>query len=179
VRFRVSLLCINNDMSSNFALEEVQVALSPLERFEEYLQSRAKRVTRQRRMIVEQIFSRHDHFDADHLLADLQRTLGQRRVSRPTVYRTLTELVDAGLLRKMTLAGRAVYEHDYGYPQHDHVYCQQCEKLVEFHSEAVREIAEAAAREHGFRFVGHRFMVMGICPECSRRRRAVHRLDLV
>src|SRR5689334_10202380 len=111
-------------MSSNFALEEVRVALSPLERFEEYLQSRGKRVTRQRRMIIEQIFARHDHFDADHLLADLQRTLGQRRVSRPTVYRALTELVDAGLLRKMTLAGRAVYEHDYGYPQHDHVYCQ-------------------------------------------------------
>lgn len=166
-------------MSTNFALEDVQVASTPLERFEEYLQSRGKRVTQQRRMIIEQIFSRHDHFDADRLLADLQRTLGQRRVSRPTVYRTLTELVDAGLLRKMTLAGRAVYEHDYGYPQHDHLYCQQCEKLVEFHSEAVREIAEIAAREHGFRFSGHRFMVSGICSDCSRRKRAAPRLDLI
>jgi Fur family ferric uptake transcriptional regulator len=166
-------------MSTSFALEEVQVALSPRQRFEEYLQSRGKRITRQRRMIIEHIFKRHDHFDADHLLADLQHSLGHRRVSRPTVYRALAELVDAGLLRKMTLAGRAVYEHDYGYPQHDHLYCQQCEKLVEFHSEAVREIAEAAAREHGFRFVGHRFMVTGLCPECSRRKRASRRVDLV
>jgi Fur family ferric uptake transcriptional regulator len=166
-------------MSTNFALEEVQVALSPTERFEEYLQSRGKRVTRQRRMMVEQIFTQHDHFDADQLLANLQRTLGQRRVSRPTVYRTLSELVDAGLLRKMSLGGRAVYEHDYGYPQHDHLYCQQCEKLVEFNSEAIREIAEAAAREHGFRFQGHRFIVTGTCADCSRRKRMSRRVDLV
>ncbi len=166
-------------MSSNFALEEVQVALSPLERFEEYLQSRGKRATRQRRMMVEQIFARHDHFDADQLLVELQQQLGQRRVSRPTVYRTLTELVDAGLLRKMNLAGRAVYEHDYGYPQHDHLYCQECEKLVEFNTEAVREIAEAAAREHGFRFQAHRFIVTGICSDCSRRKRMSRRVDLV
>ena len=35
----------------------------------------------------------------------------------------------------MTLSGRAVYEHDYGYPQHDHLYCQICDKLIEFSSE--------------------------------------------
>jgi Fur family ferric uptake transcriptional regulator len=130
-------------------------------------------------MMVEQIFTQHDHFDADQLLANLQRTLGQRRVSRPTVYRTLSELVDAGLLRKMSLGGRAVYEHDYGYPQHDHLYCQQCEKLVEFNSEAIREIAEAAAREHGFRLQGHRFIVTGTCADCSRRKRMSRRVDLV
>lgn len=166
-------------MASNFALEEVQVALTPSERFEEFLQSRGKRITKQRRMIVDHILTGHDHFDADQLLAKLQRTLGLRRVSRPTVYRTLTELVDAGILRKMTLAGRAVYEHDYGYPQHDHLYCQECEKLVEFHSDSIRDIAEAAAREHGFKFHGHRFIVTGICGDCSRRRRASRRLDLV
>lgn len=166
-------------MSSNFALEEVQVALSPAERFEEYLQSKGKRATRQRRLMVEQIFSHHDHFDADQLLAELQRTLGQRRVSRPTVYRTLSELVEAGLLRKMNLAGRAVYEHDYGYPQHDHLYCQQCEKLVEFNSEAIRDIAEAAAREHGFRFQSHRVIVTGVCGDCSRRKRQVRRVELI
>lgn len=168
-----------NMAASHFALEEVRVALSPSERFEEYLQSRGKRTTKQRRMIVEQIFASHDHFDADDLLLILQRTLGVKRVSRPTVYRTLTELVDAGLLRKMSLAGRAVYEHDYGYPQHDHLYCQDCEKLVEFHSEEIHDIAEAAAREHGFRFLGHRVLVTGVCGDCGRKKRAARKVDLI
>ncbi len=95
-------------MSDDFSLEAVEVALEPMERFEEFLQSRGKRVTQQRRIIVEQVFSRHDHFDADDLLDHLHRGDRGRMVSRPTVYRTLTELVDAGLLRKMTLEGRAV-----------------------------------------------------------------------
>src|SRR5688500_7236814 len=101
-------------MSSSFALEKVEVAQTPQRRFEEFLQSRGKRITQPRRIIVEQVFSHHEHFDADELVAQMR----PRRVSRPTVYRTLTELEAAGLLRKMTLGGRAVYEHDYGYPQH-------------------------------------------------------------
>lgn len=166
-------------MSNVFALEEVQVALAPLERFEEYLQSRGKRVTSQRRYLVEQVFEGHDHFDADQLILRLQQTAGERQVSRPTVYRTLAELVDAGLLRKMTLGGRAVYEHDYGYPQHDHLYCQECEKLIEFHSDELRLIRDAVAREQRFRVLGHRFIITGVCPDCARPKRPKRPLDLV
>jgi Fur family ferric uptake transcriptional regulator len=108
-------------------------------------------------MIVDQVFSHHEHFDADELLTQLQQQYGAREVSRPTVYRTLTELVDAGLLRQMTLSGRAVYEHDYGYPQHDHLYCQRCEKLIEFSSEKVK----------------------AICAECARAKRRTQPLDLI
>ena len=59
----------------------------------------------QRRLIVEQVFSHHDHFDADELLDHLHPLMAQRHLSRPTVYRTLSELVEAGMLRKMVLRG--------------------------------------------------------------------------
>lgn len=167
-------------MAHDFSLGTVEVALTPLERFEEFLQSRGKRVTKQRRILVEQVFSRHEHFDADTLLAHLQRVVGAREVSRPTVYRTLAELVDAGLLRQMVLGGRAIYEHDYGYPQHDHLYCQKCEKLIEFSSNEVKALRDAVAREHQFRVLGHRLLIMGICADCTRnRRRGVQPLDQI
>lgn len=166
-------------MSHDFTLGTVEVALSPLERFEEFLQSRGKRVTKQRRIIVEQVFHRHDHFDAETLLSQLQQVADSRQVSRPTVYRTLSELVDAGLLRQMTLNGRAVYEHDYGYPQHDHLYCQRCEKLIEFNSDEVKELRNRVAREHQFRVLGHRLIITGICADCARTKRRLQPLDLV
>ena len=87
-------------MSGDFSLNAVEVSLSPLERFEEFLQSRGKRITQQRRTIVEEVYKRHEHFDAEELYSHLSRTAGARSVSRPTVYRTLAELVDAGLLRE-------------------------------------------------------------------------------
>jgi Fur family ferric uptake transcriptional regulator len=166
-------------MSQNFALGSVEVALKPLERFAEFLQSRGKRITVQRRIIVEQVSRRHEHFDADQLLADLAKLVGHSKVSRPTVYRTLAEMVEAGLLRKMDLAGRAVYEHDYGYPQHDHLYCQQCHKLIEFASDELQRILDAAAREHGFRVSGHRLIITGICSDCRQARQKLRRLELV
>ena len=123
--------------------------------------------------------ARRSGFDAEELLARLQQVAGDARVSRATVYRTLTELVNAGLLRQMTLSTRTVYEHDYGYPQHDHLYCQKCEKLIEFHSDEVARIRDAVAQEHQFRASSHRLIISGLCAECFRAKRRPRRLELV
>ena len=155
-------------MSRSFSLRSVRVALPPAERFRQFLQSRGKRITRQRRLIVDTVFSHHDHFDADELMEHLQKLIAKRQVSRPTVYRTLGELVEAGMLRKMTLSGRSVYEHEYGYPSHDHLYCQICNKLIEFHSSELEKIRDAVARKHKFQVSSHRMFVTGICAKCRR-----------
>jgi Fur family ferric uptake transcriptional regulator len=155
-------------MPGSFSLRSVKVKLPPLERFGQFLQQSGKRVTQQRRLIVETVFSHHDHFDADELIDHLQELIAQRKVSRPTVYRTLAELVEAGMLRKMALGGRSVYEHDYGYPSHDHLYCQVCNKLIEFHSSQLEQIRDAVASEHRFQVIGHRMFVTGICADCRR-----------
>ena len=167
-------------MPEPFALSQVDVASTPLERFEEFLQSRGKRITSQKRLLVEHIFSRHEHFDADELLDELrQRSETRQRISRPTIYRVLSELLDAGLLRCMELRGRSIYEHDYGYPQHDHLHCQRCDRLVEFHSEELDRICRRVADEHRFRHRAHRLIVNGICPDCAEQPRRKRPVDLV
>ena len=164
---------------TTFALEKVEVAQTPQQRFEEFLQSRGKRITRPRRIIIDQVFSHHEHFDADELLAQLRASGHTRQASRPTVYRTLTELVDAGLLRKMTLGGRFVYEHDYGYPQHDHLYCQSCHKMIEFQHPGMENVLRDVCGAHNFQMQGHSFVIRGVCGECNRARITKRRLDLV
>ena len=130
-------------MAEENSLGNVPVALSPRDRFVEYLQSRGMRVTQQRLALVDQVFSHHEHFDADTLVARVAADRSGRRVSRATVYRALKLLEEAGLLRKVARPnGSEVYEHDYGYPQHDHLYCEKCEKLIEFHSDEVTRIRE-------------------------------------
>ena len=162
-------------MAKDYSLGTVQVALSPVERFEEYLQSRGMRNTDQRRQLVEQVFSNHDHFDADTLIERLPNKGEAGYVSRPTVYRTLNEFVDAGLLRKFVLDGRAIYEHDYGYPDHDHLYCTHCQQLIEFQSEDLKELRDLVARNHQFRVTGHRFIISGLCRDCKRPKQRVKR----
>jgi Fur family ferric uptake transcriptional regulator len=166
-------------MSRQPTLGRVQVALTPHERFEEYLYSRGMRNTEQRRVLVGCVFSQHDHFDADALMEKLPRKGEAGYVSRPTVYRTLSEFVDAGLLRKFELDGRAVYEHDYGYPQHDHLYCQSCQRLIEFQSGELLELRDRVARDHRFQIYGHRLIITGQCESCrqTKRKRPRRRQD--
>lgn len=168
-----------SESNTSTALEAVPVSQTPIERFEEYLLSRGQRKTEQRRFLVEQVFSHHEHFDADQLIDQLPRKGEANHVSRPTVYRTLKEFVDAGLLRRFELNGRSVYEHDYGYPEHDHFYCIKCHNLLEFQSEQIAQLREEIAREHRFRVRSHRLIIQGVCHDCSSRRNQRRRQDLV
>ncbi len=135
------------------------------------MQSRGQRNTEQRRFLVDRVFSNHEHFDVDSLIEQLPRKGQENYVSRPTVYRALKEFVDAGLLRCFQLEGRSVYEHDYGYPQHDHLYCTRCQKLIEFTSEEIMKIRSQVAVQHSFRVASHRLIIQGVCQDCSRRRK--------
>jgi Fur family ferric uptake transcriptional regulator len=156
-------------------LPAVTVSQSPEDKFREYLSSRSRpqRYTEQQRDLVRYIFSQHSHFDADQLIDDLKRN--GLSVSRATVYRTLAKLVDAGLLRRLELGPRMYYEHDYGYPQHEHLQCTVCGKMIEFQSSALEETIREACRQHRFNASGHTFIIRGTCTNCTTKRL----LDLV
>ncbi len=160
-------------------LPPVEVSQSPENKFREYLASRpkAQRYTDQQRDMVRFIFGQHNHFDADLLIDDMKRD--GLHVSRATVYRTLAKLVDAGLLRRLELGPRMFYEHDYGYPPHEHVYCEQCGKVIEFQSPAVDAAIRDICLEHNFHANNHSFIVRGTCSDCNRARSTKRRLDLV
>jgi Fur family transcriptional regulator, ferric uptake regulator len=161
------------------SLEAVAVSMTPRQRFEEYLTSKGLRNTDQRKFLIEQVFNRHEHFDADQLMEQLPSKGDPNYVSRPTVYRTLREFVDAGLLNRFELDGRSVYEHDYGYPQHDHLYCTKCRKLIEFTSDEIVKIRDNVSKLHRFRARDHRFIIHGVCDECAKQRSLGRRQDRV
>lgn len=147
------------------SLGEVEVSVTPEEKFREFLQTKNLRMTRERATIVEHVFSSHEHFEAEQLI----QQLAEQRVSRSTIYRTLKHLEEAGLIRKVARQdARDVFEHDYGYPQHDHLICKKCGTLIEFHQEKIAEVLTGVARDHGFRMEGHRLEVFGLCDNCCR-----------
>jgi len=160
-------------------LTAVEVSQSPEDKFREFLLSRPKpqRFTGQQRDMVRYIFSKHNHFDADHLIDDMKQA--GLEVSRATVYRTLAKLVDAGLLRRLQIGPRMCYEHDYGYPQHEHMHCDRCDKMIEFQNPAIEAALREVCRQHQFNATGHTFVIRGICAECNLARVSKRRLDLI
>lgn len=160
-------------------LPVVEVSQTWEEKFREYLASRPRpqRFTDQQRDIVGYIIREHNHFDADQLIDAMKRA--GFHVSRATIYRTLAKLVDAGLLRRLELGPRTFFEHDYGWPQHEHLHCQRCGKLIEFQDPRLEAIIADVCRENNFHSSGHTFIIRGTCSECNRARVTKRKLDLI
>jgi len=155
--------------------------VSPADKLREYLVMHGQRFTREREIIVDEVFSDHEHFDTDQLVARLSGRDDSKRVSRATVYRALIAMEEAGLLRKVARPnGREVWEHDYGYPRHDHMVCGQCGELFEFHNDEISTLIEKIASAQGFLKTSHRLEVYGTCDPCRRpQKRRNRKLDMI
>ena len=134
-------------------------------RFRAYLSTHRLRMTRERRLILDQVLSSRGHFDVDDLLARLRRA--GRPVSRATLYRSLTHLVDSGLVHKVEMAhGQARYEPMVGRHHHDHMVCLSCGAILEFESREVERIQEEVCRKKRFLMTGHTHQIRGYCGRC-------------
>jgi Fur family ferric uptake transcriptional regulator len=134
-------------------------------RFIEFLAHKNLRLTAQRRAIIESAFSTRRHFTADQLLAWSRRR--DKSVSRATVYRTLPLLTGSGLVQEMDFGkDRRIYDPNYAeHPHHNHLICQDCEKIVEFESARIEQLESEISRRLGFSVQSHRLQITARCDE--------------
>lgn len=135
---------------------------------EEHLRRSGFRWTNQRALIVRQALATHEHFTAEELLEVCRRA--DPRVSRATVYRTLLVLEKAGFVEGLdTGDGGRRFEHVIGHRHHDHMVCEGCGAIFEFHDDELERRQEAAAKRLGFRIARHSLRIYGSCRDCVRQ----------
>jgi Fur family ferric uptake transcriptional regulator len=138
-------------------------------KFLDFLESKSLRVTLQRRAIIDTVFETEEHFTAEQLL-DWSRKK-DKSVSRATVYRTLPLLTESGLVREMDFGkDYKFYDPNYAeHPNHNHIICQDCDKIVEFESEKIAAIEDEISHKLGFLVKAQRLQITGSCEELKRR----------
>lgn len=148
-------------------LVEKKIMKNEARKFQKFIQKQNLLWSTEREIITEQVFDNHFHFTADDLFIQLNKK--GKDISRATVYRTLELLERSGLVSKIQMqSGKRLYEHIFGHPHHDHLICQKCGKMVEFHSTGIEELQKRVALENNFKMTGHCLKIYGICSDCQK-----------
>lgn len=132
--------------------------------FRRYLHGQSLKFTPERAMILDAVLRKQGLFEAEQLIADVKE-LGHN-ASRSTVYRTLSHLQDAGILKQVFFDNKqSYYEVIAGRQVHDYLVCVATGKVIEFNSDKLRQLRDEICRQHGFDPLSHRFTIFGLSPE--------------
>ena len=85
------------------------------------------------------MFKTRTHFEVEEFIDKIRAK--NIKYGRATVYRTIKQLLDAGLIQKIqTRDGKVFYERTPDHQQHDHIICNDTGKIIEIKDERIEKL---------------------------------------
>jgi Fe2+ or Zn2+ uptake regulation protein len=136
--------------------------MSPVNRLCKQLKAQGRRLTPQRRAIIQALFDDEPHPTAEQIFTRVRQDMPD--MSHATVYNTLHELVEMDVLRELDL-GLGERHYDFSENDHAHLICLGCGRIedVPYEREGITLPAE---HTHGFHVVDCNIIFRGYCPDC-------------
>lgn len=122
------------------------------------------RMTRQRRVVLEELRKVDSHPTADEVYEMVRRRMP--KISLGTVYRNLEILSREGLVQKVVLGG--TQKRFDGTPgAHYHVRCVLCGRVDDIEAESIPDLERSLRCVSEYEITGHRIEFTGVCPLCK------------
>ena len=129
-----------------------------------------RRVTSQRRLILEAVRATDSHPTAEWIYRKVRRR--SPRISLGTIYRNLRLLAEQGLIQELESSGFVRYDGNTS--RHHHFICRVCGGISDLTVPVDRALDRRIASRTGLEISHHRIDFFGRCPTCRTnvRRRA-------
>jgi Fur family transcriptional regulator, ferric uptake regulator len=135
--------------------------------YSDFLKKNNMFFTKERSHLLDFIFEQKGHFSADELMFEMQK--GDVKVSRATLYRSLSQMVDAGILTESDFGhGHTHYEISLGTKPHVHLICTETGDVKEVHSQKLEDALNELARKEGFQIKRYKVQLFGISKNARR-----------
>jgi Fur family ferric uptake transcriptional regulator len=124
-------------------------------------------MTSQRRLLLEVLRDAEGHIDAKELYR--RASARDNSIGQATVYRSLNLFKELGLVDEMRLGKIRCYYEIKQSPEHQHLVCRGCGKVIEFQNPHFQKLIKAVRREHRFNITKAELYLEGYCPECEEK----------
>ena len=130
-----------------------------MNKIEEKCISKGVRLTDQRKLIAEVMYTSNDHPDVGELHKKVNKI--DKRISIATVYRTVKLFEESGIVEKHDFkGGKARYEES---PEehHDHLIDIKSGEIIEFVDKEIEILQNKVAAKFGYKLVDHKLELYG------------------
>ncbi|MDP9265258.1 MAG: transcriptional repressor [Chloroflexota bacterium] len=130
------------------------------------IRARGKRMTVQRRLVLEALERTSHHTTAEAVARQIRERHPQ--IDPSTVYRNLEALEELGLVTHTHLNDRVTRWHRADVERHGHLVCRSCGSEQEVPLPALEPLDEVLRAQHGFVADLAHSAIVGICASCAR-----------
>jgi len=128
------------------------------------LKEKGLKLTSQRKLILDVIHDTQRRLTAEEIISYVQSKMPG--VHKPTIYRTLELLGEAGCVFKSEIGDHLIYHHaETGH--HHHLVCRRCGKTIDLDENFFAPVEKLLGEIHSFQVdLGH-VVISGLCESCQ------------
>ncbi|OGQ13750.1 MAG: hypothetical protein A2026_00155 [Deltaproteobacteria bacterium RBG_19FT_COMBO_46_12] len=145
----------------------------PNNSLKDFLCAKGFKGTKGREIILKELETRGDHFNAETLYSGLNQK--KQRVSKPTIYRTLKLLEKLRLIERFDIKKNCFYYEPISHrKEHGHLICEECGKIIDFSAGDFGTIKSAIVKEKDFTLNYISIRAFGLCESCLKASKTPH-----
>ena len=128
------------------------------------LRENGRKLTPQRRLILDSIHDSDNHLTAKEILDYVQSRVSG--INKSTIYRTLELLEELGCVFKSELGDKYIYHHtEEG--RHNHLVCSACGNNIVCDEGVFLPVEIALDEKYGFKVNSKHIVLRGLCSDCK------------
>jgi Fur family ferric uptake transcriptional regulator len=140
-----------------------------LDRLRVTLKENGLKYTKQRELILEILFENSNHYTPEDLYILIKQKYPNLNIGIATVYRTLSFLEESKIVSSISFGADGKKYELMLKEHHDHLVCNTCGKIIEFHNEIIEQQQELIAKKFKFKMTNHIMQLIGTCQECQEK----------